>query len=120
MIEKDMVCIVCPVGCRLHVVKDGEQITVSGNTCKRGERYAVGEFTDPQRTVTSSVYVEGGHMPLASVRTEKTISKAKIPAVLEALKTVRPVAPVKVGDVVLPNAAGTGVNVIATREIRRK
>lgn len=116
--EKEMVCIVCPVGCRMKVTKNGDDIQVTGNTCKRGERYAISEFTNPQRTVTSSVYVTGGHMPLVSVRTEKTVPKAKIPEVMEALKKVSVAAPVKVGQVLLSDVAGTGVNIIATREIR--
>ncbi|MDD4797486.1 MAG: DUF1667 domain-containing protein [Eubacteriales bacterium] len=116
--EREMICIVCPVGCRMKVGGSGEDIRVTGNACKRGARYAVSEFTDPQRTVTSSVYVTGGNMPLVSVRTEKTVPKAKISQVMQELKKLTVAAPVKVGQVLLHDAAGTGVDIIATREIR--
>jgi CxxC motif-containing protein len=108
------------MGCRLTVTQgeDG-MLTVVGNTCKRGERYGKDEFTDPQRTVTTSVYVDGGHMPVVSVRTKKTVSKARIPDVLEAIKDFRVQAPLEVGQVVMENIAGTGVDLIATRKIRK-
>lgn len=116
--QQEMICIICPVGCRMTVEKDGESIRVTGNTCKRGERYAAAEFTNPVRVVTSSVFVDGGHMPLVSVRTAGSIPKGDIGRLMDALKTVRLQAPVRVGDVVLADAVGSGVNVIATRDIR--
>ncbi len=119
--QKEFVCTVCPVGCRLTVsqAEDGE-IVVRGNTCKRGARYGRDEFVDPQRTVTSSVWVEGGDLPLVSVRTQGSVSKAKIPEVLQALKRCKVCAPVHVGDVIIPHVAGTDTNVVATRNVRKK
>jgi len=114
----EMVCIVCPVGCRLRAeVVDGN-VNVLGNTCKKGEAYAVEELTNPTRTVTSSVPVSGGHMALLSVKTARPVPKASIPAVLAALKCASAQAPVPVGAVVLRDVAGTGVDVVATRSIR--
>ena len=114
----EMVCIVCPVGCRLRAeVVDGT-VKVTGNTCAKGVKYAAEELTNPVRTVTTSVNVSGGHMGLLSVKTAKPIPKKAIPDVLEALKCVSTHAPVRVGDVVLANAADTGVDVVATRSIR--
>jgi CxxC motif-containing protein len=116
----EMVCIVCPVGCRLRAEAAGGKVKVTGNTCPKGERYAVEELTNPTRTVTTSIAVSGGHMGLLSVKTARPVPKETIPAVLEQLKCIKASAPVKVGDVVLPDAAGTGVDVVATRSIHTK
>lgn len=114
----EMVCIVCPMGCRLRAERGGSGVRVTGNTCARGEKYAVEELTNPTRTVTTSVPVMGGHMALLSVKTKTPVPKASIPQILKELRKVKFAAPVAVGDIVLPNAAGTGVDVVATRSIR--
>ena len=116
---REMVCIVCPVGCRLRAEGSGANWKVTGNTCPKGERYALEEMTNPTRIITSSVQISGGHMQLLSVKTGGPVPKQKIPDVLTALYSVRAAAPVAVGDVVLRNAAGTGVDIVATRSIRR-
>ena len=115
---KNMVCILCPMGCRLTAKCADGEVTVTGNTCARGRGYATEELTDPRRMVTSSVGVGGGHMALLSVKTAQPVPKGAIHEVLEALQQVHAKAPVAVGTVVLPNAAGTGVDVVATRNIR--
>ena len=120
MSEKHMICTVCPMGCRLTVTCDETgALKVQGNTCKRGERYGKDEFTDPKRTVTTSVYVDGGQLPVVSVRTKTPVSKAAIPQVLEALKGFRAQAPIAVGQVLIANVAGTGADLVATRRIRK-
>ena len=65
-------------------------------------------------TVTSSVHVKGGKQPLCSVKTKDTVSKAKIPEVLSAIRSANPSAPVQIGQVIVPDIAGTGVDLIAT------
>jgi CxxC motif-containing protein len=119
-VRREMICIVCPVGCRMKAERlpDGE-IKVTGNTCARGVKYAVEEFTNPTRSVTTSVPVAGGHMEMLSVKTRNPVPKASIPQILKLVQKVQVAAPVRVGDVVLPNAAGTGVDIVATRSIRR-
>lgn len=115
----EMICIVCPVGCRLKAeFNDDGTVRVSGNTCPKGAKYAAEELTNPVRTVTTSVPVSSGHMDLLSVKTRNPVPKASIPDVLRELRGVKVHAPVAVGDVVLANAAGTGVDIVATRSIR--
>lgn len=114
----EMVCIVCPVGCRLKAeIADG-QVKVSGNTCARGVKYASEELTNPTRTVTSSIAVAGGQLALLSVKTAQPVPKAAIPAVLTAIRCASAQAPVRVGDTVVKDVAGTGVDVVATRSVR--
>lgn len=115
---KELVCIGCPLGCNLKVEVSAEgSMEVTGNTCPRGADYAKKELTDPKRIVTSSVRVKGGHLPCVSVKTETDIPKDKIFDCVRALKDVELMAPVKIGQVVAEDVAGTGAAVIATKEI---
>ena len=117
MTEKVITCINCPMGCRMTVKMEGAEIlTVTGNTCKRGETYAKQECTEPMRMVTAVVPVEGSPMPV-SVKTRTPIPKAKIQACMQALSGVRLTLPIREKDVVLPDVCDTGVDVIATRSL---
>lgn len=115
--KREMICIMCPIGCQLAVEKNGDEVKVSGQSCPRGEAYAKDEVILPKRVLTTSVPVRGGDMPLLSVKTERAVPKVKLGEILRELRGVTVRAPVRVGDVVLKNAAGTGVNVVATRRI---
>ena len=121
METRNLICIGCPMGCPLTVtMENGEVKDVTGNTCKRGDDYARKEVTNPTRIVTSSVIVEGGTIAAVSVKTKSDIPKGKIFDIIEALKVVDVPAPVHIGDVVLADVCGTGVNVIATKDIAAK
>ncbi len=119
MEERKLTCIGCPLGCQLTVtMEDGKVLDVKGNTCKRGDLYARDEVTNPTRVVTSIVKVKGGNLAAVSCKTAQVIPKAKIFEILEEIKPVVLEAPVKIGDVIVPNVAGTGVDVIATKNIQ--
>jgi len=108
-----MICINCPKGCEMDVAVDGTNVTVAGNACPRGEAYAKSEVTNPTRMVTGLVRVAGMRKPL-SVKTRTAVSKDKIDAVLFALHQATVQLPVKIGDVIIPDVAATGVDVVAT------
>ena len=114
---RELTCINCPLGCSLSVtIVDGEAVAVTGQTCKRGEVYGRKEVTNPTRMVTTSVPVDGSATErMLSVKTATDIPTGRIFDVMEALKGVRATAPVRIGDVVLPNVCGTGVDIVATR-----
>ncbi len=113
---KELTCICCPLGCQISVtMKGGEILSVTGNTCPRGDAYARKELTAPTRIVTSSVKVEGG--TVVSVKTASDIPKDKIFDIVRELKTVTVKKPVYIGDTVLKNVAGTGVDIVATSEV---
>ena len=115
---RELICIGCPLGCPLTVeMKGTEVVSVTGNTCPNGDRYARKEVTDPRRTVTSTVRVLGGSLPVVSVNTAQDIPKNKIFDCMQELATIRVKAPVQEGDVIVSNIADTGVSVIATKEI---
>ena len=99
-------------------MENGKVTDVKGNTCPRGDKYAREEVTNPTRVVTSIVKVEGGNLAAVSVKTKDVIPKGKIFDILDEIKPVVVKAPVKIGDVIVPNVAGTGVDVIATKNIQ--
>lgn len=118
MEKRNLICIGCPMGCELNVEIEGKQVvSVTGNTCKRGDVYARKEITNPTRIVTSSIKVEGGTLPVVSVKTKEDIPKGKIFDCVTALKGVSVKAPVYIGDVVLADVVGTGVDIIATKNV---
>ena len=115
---KNLTCINCPMGCALTVeMNEGEIISVSGNTCNRGDAYARKELTDPTRIVTSTVRVTGGNSDTVSVKTKEDIPKGKIFECIRALKDVRIQAPVHIGDVIVSNVADTGIDIVATSNV---
>lgn len=120
MEKRELICIRCPLGCMISVELDGKEVrSVTGNTCKRGEIYAKKEVTNPMRIVTSSVRVHGGDKKSVSVKTKCDIPKEMIFDVVRELKAVVAEAPVKIGDVLVENVAGTGVDLVATANVNQ-
>ena len=72
-----------------------------------------------KRQVTTSVAVTGSKTGAHTVscKTASDIPKEKIFAVIDALRGLTVPAPVRIGDVLLPDAAGTGVPIIATKHV---
>lgn len=121
MEKRELICIGCPMGCPLTVMMDGENVAeVTGNTCPRGKTYAEKEVTNPTRIVTSTVKVEGGDRAFVSVKTKEDIPKDKIFECMRAINAVTAKAPIEIGDVLLEDAAGSGVPIIATKAVAAK
>ena len=119
--HRKFICITCPRGCALDVTMEGEAVVkMEGNSCKRGIDYVTGELNDPRRMVTTTVRVKGGVHPLAPVYTESPIPKQRVFDLLAEIRKIELRAPVKFGDVVIENALGTGVNILASRNIPAK
>jgi len=119
METRELTCINCPMGCRVTVnIEDGKITDISGNTCKRGEIYARAEVTAPVRTVTTTIMVEGGIADRVSCKTKEPVPKEKIFDVMNEIASASCKAPVKIGDILLQNCAGTGVQVVATKSVR--
>lgn len=118
MKRKELICIGCPMGCPIVVeMEDGKVLSVTGNTCPRGESYAKKEVTNPTRIVTTTVRVDGGKVPMINVKTERDIPKDKIFECIAALRGVTMKAPVHIGDIILENVADTGVNIVAAGNV---
>lgn len=121
MEKRELTCIGCPMGCALTVELDGGAVvSVRGNTCPRGDAYARKEVTAPTRIVTTTVRVTDGALAAVSCKTRGDIPKGKIFDIIRALKAVEVAAPVVIGQVILPNAADTGVDVTATKNVEKR
>lgn len=119
MEKRELTCIGCPLGCALTVsLEAGQVLSVAGYTCKRGKDYGEKECVNPMRTVTSSVPVECGAIPMVSVKTVSDIPKAKIQDCMDAIHNLTVIAPVYAGDILLADVAQTGVNLVATKTVR--
>lgn len=115
MEQRALICIGCPLGCRLEVKMQNSQVVdVTGQSCKIGKTYAVKECTNPTRILTTTVEVENGYPEVASVKTERDIPKSKLFECIKELKGIKLAAPVHIGDVVLEDIANTGIRVVAT------
>lgn len=114
--EKELICICCPKGCHLKV--DAQANKVTGNTCPRGAEYGINEVTNPVRVVTTTAKVVNGHLPVVPVKTDKPIPKGLNFKCMDEINKAKIEAPVKIGDIVIENVLGTGVNIVATRNVK--
>ncbi len=119
MNSTQIICIVCPMGCHLEVAHDSASGTysVSGNKCSRGKEYGINELSNPTRVVTSTVVIEGAHLKRLPVKTNRPIAKGKMFECMKEIDKVRVIAPVKMGQIILKDIAGTGADLIATRSM---
>jgi CxxC motif-containing protein len=114
----EIICVACPKGCALQVKHEGKNvIEIQGAGCQRGKDYAICELQDPRRMVASTVKVKGGLHPLVPVYTSKGFPKPLIPQLAQELRKIEVSAPVKINQVVLKNAFGTGIDVITSRNM---
>lgn len=110
--NREITCTVCPLGCRMRVCGQGEVLTVTGNTCRRGEAYAIAECTAPMRTLTTTVRLADGRT--VAVKTEKPIAKQSLHEAMRVLRDLRPSAPVRRGEVLIEDLFGASI--VATGE----
>lgn len=117
---EELICIVCPISCRIEAhFEDGKLTRISGYKCLKGKEYASEEAVAPKRILTTTVLLENGALPLLSVRTEKPIPKKRLLDAMEVLRRTKVSAPVELGQVVVEDLLGLGINVIATRRAPR-
>ncbi|MBA7598658.1 hypothetical protein ES703_12656 [subsurface metagenome] len=117
---KEIICVSCPKGCRITVQNNGEKIiSITGNDCLKGIKYAKEEFINPLRILPTTVKVLGGELPLVSVKTEKAIPKRLLLKAMTEIVEIEVKAPVKIGQVIKDDLMGTGVSLVATRNIKR-
>ncbi|ONI40928.1 molybdopterin oxidoreductase [Candidatus Epulonipiscium fishelsonii] len=119
VVEKEYICIICPVSCDLTLTDDGNNLSVSGNTCKRGESYAKNEYTKPVRMITTTVAIEGSVYPLIPVISTDMVPKEKLKKCIELLYNLKLQAPVKEGDVIVKDILDTGVDIIAAKTVKK-
>lgn len=114
---RKMICIICPKGCHLEI--DDNHI-VTGNSCKRGEVYAISEVTNPTRMVTSTVKVKNGIIKRVPVVTSNPVPKNKIFEVMHEINNITVDAPIKINDIIIKNILDLGLDIKATRNVEKE
>lgn len=117
MTTRQYVCIVCPMSCSIELTDDNGVLTVSGNTCKRGEEYAKNEYTTPKRMITTTVGLRGSRLRCLPVISSEAVPKSLLRDCMKLLYATVADVPVKQGDVIVSNILGTGVDIVAARSI---
>ncbi|MDD3251291.1 MAG: DUF1667 domain-containing protein [Lachnospiraceae bacterium] len=118
---REFTCIICPNGCEIEAeIEDGKVRSLTGAACPKGEAYVRQELTDPQRNIATSVLVEGGELPLASVRLTNPIPKKEILNAMAEIRKASVKAPVVAGTVVIQNILGYESDVIVTKGVAVK
>ncbi len=116
--KRELTCIVCPMGCPLVAEIEGDKVvSVTGNTCPRGEAYANSECLHPERTITSTVRCEDGSV--IAVKTDKSVPKEKVFDCMKVINAAVSHLPIRRGDVIIENIENTGADIIATADRER-
>lgn len=120
--QKNIICVSCPMGCGITVElnDNGEVVSVSGNTCKRGDTYARTECTNPVRSLATTVKIDGGVHNVVPCKSSGPIPKAKMMECMEEIAKAQVKAPVFLGDVLVENILNTGINIVATNHCPAK
>jgi CxxC motif-containing protein len=117
---KKFLCVSCPVGCLLKVtVRAKEVLSVADNGCPLGVKYAQNEVVNPVRTFTSTVRVSGASLPVCPVRSRTPLPLSKVGDVTRELATTEATAPISIGQVIIKDICGTGIDIIASRSLEK-
>lgn len=114
----NVTCIVCPRSCRITVERQGDGYLVSGNSCPRGKAHAISELSCPMRMLTTTVSISGASLPRLPVISSAPVPKRDLARCLELTNRLRLAAPVREGEVLLSDLAGTGVDIIAAKSMK--
>ena len=118
---KEIICIMCPLGCRIKVQVEGEEVKqVEGEGCKKGVKYAQQEVTFPGRILTTTVATDNPEMPLLPVRSNKALPKGKLIECMKHISKHSVTGSVKLGQTVIKNILGLGADIVACRTIPLK
>ncbi|WP_295580830.1 DUF1667 domain-containing protein [uncultured Oscillibacter sp.] len=121
MKTREVICVECPLACKIQVTMedDGRIVRIENNRCKRGAAYAAQEVTNPVRVLTSTVSIvtEDQEHPMLPVQTSDAIPKKLLLEAMGVIAKTTVQAPVRYGQVLIPNLLGTGVDVVSTAEV---
>lgn len=120
--QKNIICVACPMGCGItvEIADNGDILSVSGNTCKRGDIYARNECTNPVRSLATTVKVNGGIYNVVPCKSSGAIPKNKIMDCMKIINEASANAPIKLGDILVKNILETGIDIVATNHCPAK
>ena len=114
--KKELTCIICPRGCsiKIELGEDKKIVSLTGNKCPRGKKYAESECINPMRTLTTTAMCEDGK-PIP-VRSESAIPKDKLFEGMERVNALTVSLPVSIGDVLIDDFYGTKLIATANKK----
>ncbi len=119
--KKNFTCVICPIGCEIEVeLQDSEVACMKGDKCVKGKEFVLQELEEPMRILTTTIRIKGAKWAMLPVRTDKPIPKRLLFSVINELANIELQAPVKISDVIIRDTAGTGANILATRNMKRE
>ncbi len=120
MSEQEVICIICPVGCKIKVINNQGNLEFFNNQCKRGAHYAKQEVLEPRRTLTSTIAVIGGSVKRCPIISSQPVLKQEMMEMMKIIRQTTIEAPIEVGDVCIANICDSKIDMIATRNIQKK
>jgi CxxC motif-containing protein len=118
--KKKIRCIVCPEGCPMLAEYEADSkkiISLEGHNCKRGIKFAEAEIINPLRLLTTTVSIDSAISQRLPVRSNLPAPKDKIIPMVKAVKQVRVKAPIKMGETIMKDIFGTGVDIISSSTV---
>lgn len=118
----EVICTNCPMACRGHVFMgpDGKPERTVGYRCPRGNEFGMKEMTNPERVLTGTLLTAGKDQPLLPIRSAAPVPKRLLIPCMEEMAKIVVSEPVKVGDVVVKDILGTGVDILACADYPSK
>lgn len=116
-------CTTCPSECALTIetrIDENEVehvLSVQGNRCARGRQFAEQEVIRPMRILATTIVVRGGDEKLLPVRTARPIPRDLHLHAMRDIRHASVTAPVHMGDVVMSDLLGTGVDLVASMNV---
>lgn len=119
--KRHFTCVTCPIGCEIDVELQGSDVvSIKGDKCAKGKEFVLQELAEPMRILTTTIRIKGAKWAMLPVRTDKPIPKRLLFRVIKELANIELQAPVKISDVIIGDTAGTGSNIVATRNMKRE
>ena len=115
-------CIICPMGCNMEVTLDREKGIVENvldNGCPRGAKYAEKELLNPTRTLTTTIKVLQGNLAVVPVKSKDELPKDKLLQYMEVIRRTFVKTPIKVGDILIKDILGSGIDIVACADVER-
>lgn len=116
-------CTTCPSECALTIDTSIDEngvehvLSVQGNRCARGRKFAEQEIIRPMRILATTIVVRECDEKLLPVRTARPIPRDLHLRAMRDIRHASITAPVRMGDVVMSDLLGTGVDLVASMNV---
>ncbi len=120
---KDLVCIICPKGCRITInyeINENEIKIIQsivGFSCPKGKTYAEQELLEPRRTLTTTIKTTYKEHKRLAVRSDSEIPLVQLIPIIKHLRSIVIDKPVTAGTCIVKNPLGLQTNIIAADDL---